>query len=211
MGPITISAIKLFQSIKNGRSSVGGNGRVDVNGDTHKWLEAANAPRWIRMSADGMGFKNIELLQKDDDHDYGTDWLDTTIRRAAVDYQQAYRNQAQASLITVNDASPAKGGDTPDHTGHETGLDIDLRLPKKNHGGAVLEGRTYRSADYDQAAAREIIKAFRKQDLVDKERIFFNDPTLVAEGICKKLEHHDNHIHIGIHPPKRSALASKLD
>lgn len=52
IGPNTIRAIKLFQSIKNGRQvleSPGSDGRVDVGGDTHKWLEADNAPRWQKL------------------------------------------------------------------------------------------------------------------------------------------------------------------
>jgi hypothetical protein len=42
-------AIKLFQSIIAGRSTVNGDGRVDVGGITHRWLQAANAPRWELM------------------------------------------------------------------------------------------------------------------------------------------------------------------
>ncbi len=203
IGPITIAAIRLFQSIKDGESKVVGDGRIDVNGDTHKWLEAKNAPRWTKMTESGPGFKNIELGEIDDDHDFGTTWLDSTIKNASRSYQKKYRSLHNSSLVTVNDASPAKGGNSPDHSGHETGLNIDLRLPKTDHSEVTPGGRTYKSSDYDQAAARAIIKAFRSQELVNTEQIFFNDPDLISEGLCKSLSGHDNHIHVGIKAPVR--------
>src|SRR5262249_61937507 len=46
VGPRTTQAIRLFQAIKNGAQTVDNphnDGRVDVNGDTHRWLEAPNA------------------------------------------------------------------------------------------------------------------------------------------------------------------------
>ena len=56
MGPVTIKTIQLFQAIKNGFNRVGdprNDGRVDVGGDTLKWLNASNAPRWQQMPAGG--------------------------------------------------------------------------------------------------------------------------------------------------------------
>ena len=43
---LTIDTIKLYQTIKEGLNTITGDGRVDVNGDTLKWLHASNAPRW---------------------------------------------------------------------------------------------------------------------------------------------------------------------
>jgi len=208
-GPKTVAAIQLFQSIKAGRRSVGGDGRVDIGGDTQKWLEAKNAPRWTKMSFQGTAYKNIELLEKHDDHDYGTNWLDDTIQSAAADYQKSYRKKNKSSMITVNDASPAIGGDTPDHKGHETGLDVDLRLPQIGNHRPSPGGRTFRSKDYDQGATRAILKSFAKQPLVDVKKVYFNDPVLIKEGLCQKSPGHDNHIHVSIRPPKRKSLLPK--
>ncbi|WP_445637329.1 hypothetical protein NSTC745_02420 [Nostoc sp. DSM 114161] len=59
-------AIKLFQSIIAGHSTVNGDGRVDVGQMTHRWLQAANAPRWMLMpkSEPDNGLINGELAQK---------------------------------------------------------------------------------------------------------------------------------------------------
>src|SRR6478735_172781 len=66
MGPLTIKAIRLFQAAKNGLQDVDdprNDGRVDVNGDTLKWLQAVNAPHWQRMPAGspGEGFVNDNI------------------------------------------------------------------------------------------------------------------------------------------------------
>src|SRR2546422_10026379 len=60
---LTIDTIKLFQTIKTGLNKITGDGRVDVNGDTLKWLQASNAPRWQTMPAGSRaeGFVNDEL------------------------------------------------------------------------------------------------------------------------------------------------------
>jgi hypothetical protein len=59
----TISIIKLFQSIIKGEVRVLGDGRVDKNGPTHKFLQAANAPQWMEMpdGSDAEGFINHDI------------------------------------------------------------------------------------------------------------------------------------------------------
>lgn len=205
VGNKTIKAIKLFQSIKNGSQKLGGDGLVEVNGDTHKWLNASNAPHWKNLTASGSGFVNIEVADASDNHDFGTDWLDETIIRAAAQYKTAHLDSHTASLLTVNDASMPEGGNTPEHAGHETGLSCDLRLPQKAATGAAPGGRTWQSSDYDRVATRAILVALRTQPLADASSLFFNDPELIAEGLCKKLDGHDNHIHFQIKPPVRQS------
>ncbi|AUB35871.1 Flagellum-specific peptidoglycan hydrolase FlgJ [Nostoc flagelliforme CCNUN1] len=195
-------AIKLFQSIIAGRSTVNGDGRVDVGGITHRWLQAANAPRWELMpkSDRDNGFVNGELEDTKDNHDFGTHWLADLIKKIAQDYQNSYRNtQPTAAPFAINDVSLPYGGDTPDHHGHETGMMCDVYLPKKNgnFGGIV-----WSSSEYDQDAARAILKSIGKQKLV--RAVFFNDQQLIKERLCVSLSGHDNHIHFEINPPVRS-------
>ncbi|MBD2532102.1 glucosaminidase domain-containing protein [Nostoc flagelliforme FACHB-838] len=195
-------AIKLFQSIIAGRSTVNGDGRVDVGGITHRWLQAANAPRWELMpkSDPDNGFVNGELEDTQDNHDFGTHWLADVIKKIAQDYQNSYRKtHPTAARFAINDVSLPHGGDTPDHKGHETGMMCDVYLPKKNgnFGGIV-----WSSSEYDQDAARAILKSIGKQKLV--RAVFFNDQQLIKERLCVSLSGHDNHIHFEINPPVRS-------
>ncbi|HBY77031.1 MAG TPA: peptidoglycan-binding protein [Cyanobacteria bacterium UBA11148] len=198
----TVKAIKLFQSIIAGRSTLAGDGRIDVGGVTHRWLQAANAPRWLTMppSDSTIGFVNYELEQTNDNHDFGTHWLADTILAIARDYQASYRNaNSGAAPFAINDVSRPHGGDTPDHAGHETGLMCDVLLPR-NDGQSG--GINYWDSPYDQKATRALLKSIRKQKLV--RAVFFNDPKLMGEGLCVHAAGHQHHIHFEINPPVRA-------
>lgn len=195
----TIAAIRLFQSIISGRSTVQGDGRVDVGAFTHQWLQAANAPRWQIMPKTDLsiGFANHERDQTHDDHDFGTSWLAETILDIAKTYQINYRNaNPSAAPFAMNDVSQPHGGDTPDHSGHETGLMCDVLLPRK---GGKFGGIYWWSAEYDRDATRALLKVIRAHKLV--RAVFFNDSKLRAEGLCTFARGHDHHIHFEIHPP----------
>lgn len=198
----TVKAIELFQSIIAGRSTVAGDGRIDVGGTTHRWLQAKNAPRWITMppSDSALGFVNYERNQTNDNHDFGTDWLANTILAIAQDFQVSFRNaNPTAAPFAINDVSIPHGGDTPDHSGHETGLMCDVLLPKK---GGSFGGVNWFDASFDRVATRALLKSIHKQKLV--RAVFFNDTTLRGESLCTFALGHDNHIHFEINPPVRS-------
>ena len=192
-----VLSIRLFQSIIAGRNTIKGDGRVDVGGRTQRYLAANNAPQWELMPLQGTGFVNRERQDTNDMHDFGTDWMAQTIVGAGQVYQAQYlvANPGK-SLMTINDVSLPEGGDTPDHQGHETGLACDIYLPRKNGQSG---GITWSSRSFDRAAAREMLTALRAQPLISG--IFFNDPTLIQEGLCSQLGGHDNHIHFNISPP----------
>jgi len=198
----TIQAIKLFQTIKSGKNTIVGDGLVDPGQDTHKWLDAANAPRWQMMpqGTPAEGFFNVELTELGDHHDFGTSWMAQTIREVAATYLRDYlSSHPKAALLTINDVSLPKGGNTPDHAGHEAGLACDCRLPLND--GTTPPGTTFHSAKYDRAATRAMLIALRSNPLFS--RAFFNDPVLMAEGLCGHAAQHDNHVHFEIKPPAR--------
>jgi Mannosyl-glycoprotein endo-beta-N-acetylglucosaminidase len=124
-----IQAIQLFQSIIDGGQNIGGDGRVDVGGTTHRWLQAKNAPEWKLMpkSNPAINFVNRELNDTDDHHDFGASWLYDAILEIAQEYHRSSPNSAP---FTINDVSLPHGGDTEDHHGHETGLMCDVYLPR---------------------------------------------------------------------------------
>lgn len=204
IGPAAVDAIRLFQAIKNGFDTVQiskNDGLITVDGDTHRWLQAANAPHWQKMPAGSkaQGYINDEVGDASDNHDFGTDWLADSLRDTAANYRDHFlKTHTGAALLRINDASRPRGGDTPMHVGHESGLVCDIRLPRKD--GAV-GGITVASPDYDRAAMRAIIKAFKKQKLAD--RVLFNDSTLVDEGLCRPAAGHHDHAHFEILPPVR--------
>jgi hypothetical protein len=198
----TIKTIKLFQSIKDGHNTITGDGLVEVDKDTHKWLNASNAPSWQTMpqGTPAEGFFNVERTELSDHHDFGTGWMAATIKEIAATYLGDHlAAHPGAALLTINDVSLPRGGDTPDHEGHESGLACDCRLPLKD--GTTPPGTTFRSGNFDQDATRAMLIAMRKHPLVTQ--IFFNDPDLIRERRCKHAKGHDNHVHFEIKPPER--------
>lgn len=207
MGPITIKAIRLFQAIKNGLNVVTdprNDGRVDVGGDTLRWLQAANAPRWQRMPGGSAaeGFLNDNIADINDNHDFGTSWMAETLRATGQAYRADFLSgHPQAALLHINDTSLPQGGDTPVHATHESGLASDIRLP---HRDGTVGGITVNSTGiYDRAAMRAMILAFRRQPQFS--RVFLSDDILAGEGICQRLQGHLNHAHFEIKPPVRVA------
>lgn len=203
----TIRTIKLFQAIISGRTIVDGvDGRVDVNGATHKFLEAANAPRWQEMpnGSSSEGFINHDN-QQGDTHDFGTNWMVETIQAGAKLYLSNFHSShPSAALIATNNLSVARGGDTPIHKTHETGLSCDILLPRKN---GTFGGITFNDSRYDRDAMEAMLRAIRQQTKYKIKQIFFNDFTLVAKGLCQNLNDggvHDNHAHIDIEPPQHN-------
>ncbi len=205
----TIATLRLFQAIKNGLHRVEhaqNDGRVDPGGDTQHWLEALNAPRWQLMPRGSReaGFLNFELLDETDQHDYGTSWMAETIIAAGAAYRDSYLGSHRAAaLLTTNDVSLPRGGNTPDHATHETGLDCDCRLPRTDGGSGGITwnrpGTKQKNSLYDREAARAMLRAIQRQPLW--RRTLFNDPVLIAEGLCVAAPGHDDHIHFEIKPP----------
>jgi len=198
---LTIDTIKLFQTIKTGLNTITGDGRVDANGDTLKWLQASNAPRWQEMPAGSPaeGFKNDELADKSDKHDFGTSWLADTLKNTGARYKIDFLSgHAAAALLSLNDASLPRGGFTSAHKGHQAGLACDIRLPRKDGTvGGVVVGQPA----YDRNAMRAMLTAFLAQPLAG--RVFLNDSVLRDEGLCSFEVGHENHAHLQIKAPER--------
>ena len=198
---LTIKTIKLFQTIKAGFNIITGDGRIDVNGDTLKWLQAPNAPRWQMMPAGSRaeGFINVEVADTHDKHDFGTNWLADTLRAAGAKYKADFLSIHQnAAVLSINDSSLPRGGNTPDHETHESGLASDIQLPHiDGQAGGIVVGHV----SYDRNAMRAMLKAFLAQPLA--KRVLLNDSTLIAEGLCGSAAGHDNHAHFEIKPPPR--------
>ena len=197
-----VHSIRLFQAAKAGAQTLGGtDGRVDPGGDTLAWMNAANAPRWVHMPAgsDAEGFRSKERTQTNDNHGWGTSWLADSLRRAAAHYRDNYRSaNPGAALIWSNDASPRAGGNSPDHGGHEAGMQLDLVLPPGNDG----RGMVVSDPAYDRNATRAMLTAF--WETADIAAIYLNDSVLIKAGLCKRSPGHHNHIHVAINAPKRA-------
>jgi hypothetical protein len=206
-----IAAIRLFQAIKNGHATVAGHaendGLVEVGKNTHRWLQATNAPRWQIMPAGSAseGFENSERADTASAYDYGTNWLAAAITGAGAGYKRDHLDShAGAAMLTVNDTSLPRGvpqpGETALHAGHQTGLELDLRLPRTDGRAGQV---THADALYDRDAMRAMLRALRANGAVT---VLFNDSVLIGEGLCTQWAKHDDHVHVRIRPPQQGPI-----
>lgn len=112
------------------------------------------------------------------------------VRAAAITIGQAGRGP-----IAIGDASFQHGGDMPGHETHARGLDVDIRIMRRDELQCRWGGN-YRMAVYDRSATRALIKAIRAAAPGHVKVIYFNDPVLIREGLTRYHVGHDDHVHV---------------
>lgn len=227
--PDLIRAIELFQLIFKGiakyeKKVSGVDGLVSKNGNTHKWLAAINAPGWTKIFGEkGVGWTTtVDNLRKsggspyiESNGGYGTTWLLNTIKGAGRAYSKTWK--ITYPLMWVRDCSPLKGGLAKGHASHQTGIDVDFRLPLKadpilkiaDPTWDYLKTRSQRQKRLFREAVDAQLKALASQPLV--KYIFYEDDT--ARPGEKKMHtkwrkvrvesNHEHHFHVRIKPPIR--------
>eukprot|EP00051_Salpingoeca_urceolata_P012929 m.161350 g.161350 ORF g.161350 m.161350 type:complete len:1455 (+) comp17642_c0_seq1:5179-9543(+) len=205
--------ILLFQAVILGCSRIdparcsGADGLVSVNGNSHRWLVAANAPRWINLDLDATDYEIAD--ESWDAYHHGPHWTQDAVIKAGRKYGADYRADGAAKL-SVNDVALVNGGGGSDakyneHRGHQAGHNFDARLPHKD---GKLGGITYSDSRYDATAAEGMLRALWSTGNVAS--LLFNDATVCAklnddgDPLCKSSSGHDNHLHIDLKPPART-------
>jgi Putative peptidoglycan binding domain/Penicillin-insensitive murein endopeptidase len=97
--------------------------------------------------------------------------------------------------LAIGDVSFEHGGDMPGHETHARGLDVDLRIMRRDRRQCQWGG-TFRMSIYDRTATRAMIKAIRAAAPGHIKVIYFNDPVLIREGLTRWYTGHDDHVHV---------------
>ncbi|MFL6130102.1 MAG: penicillin-insensitive murein endopeptidase [Mycobacteriales bacterium] len=98
--------------------------------------------------------------------------------------------------VPLGDISLEHGGDIPGHASHELGVDVDL-WPARTDSAQCTAGRiTWQSSSYDRAATRALVQAVRATAPGHVVLVYFNDPTLIGEGLTTGYPNHDDHLHV---------------
>ncbi len=122
--------------------------------------------------------------------DWGTGAAIGQIEAAAVPVVLAGHGR-----VAIGDIGFEHGGDIPGHESHDRGLDVDVR-PMRRDENQCRWGVNYRSAAYDRAATRALVKAIRAVAPGHIKLIYFNDPVLIREGLTRWHRGHDDHVHV---------------
>ena len=117
---------------------------------------------------------------------------------AAVGQLEAAANQFYGTgngPVSIGDISLEHGGDIVGHDSHEVGLDADIWMIRIDNG-QCSSGCTWSQSCYDRAATRALIQTIRNTAPGHVKLIFFNDPTLINEGLTTYYPNHDDHFHV---------------
>ncbi len=116
----TRHAIGLFDSAVQNQHKLTHQATIDQN-----WINASpvKAPLWRNLPATGTGWYRVDS----DDHAWGTSW-----NRELIDAAGFTPN---VPPLPVNDLSLRLRGNTTFHSGHETGIDIDIDTPSRDDAG----------------------------------------------------------------------------
>lgn len=146
-----------------------------------------------------------------DEHVYATERVEWNIRAAG-------RVLAEQNILMGVGELSARNGETPGHTEHQGGRDVDLRLigPTQANGFAEAYDRACTVSDsscYDRDNTFKMIKAFIDVDPFGIDKIFINDSDLRTminnyfrdtygissfngNKIAQHCGGHDNHVHL---------------
>lgn len=122
--------------------------------------------------------------------DWGTGAAIGQLERAAVRVETGGHGR-----VAVGDIGHEHGGDIRGHSTHERGLDVDVR-PMRRDENQCRWGVNYRSSMYDRSATRELVRAIRAAAPGHIKVVYFNDPSLIREGLTRWYPGHDDHVHI---------------
>jgi murein endopeptidase len=135
---------------------------------------------------------------------WGTDALVVLLDTVTREFREAHPD---VPPILIADLSRPKGGPFGPrygglgHDSHQNGLDADVMYPRRDRAPLAA----VRPAQVDRALAQDLVDRFRAAGAVK----LFVGPHLHLHGprgIVVALVHHDDHVHVRIANPGRSAL-----
>ena len=169
------------------------------------WDLPSNGTGFVVYNPDDMQ-KDLKGRAKYNDN-YGYDQIGTkatidSVIRLATEWSMIHPQR----LLQIGDINRPGGIDTPDHLGHVTGVEVDVR-PLRNDS---LTGKTanldYNSPAYDQGLTIELIRLIIR--LFPSARMHFNDPKIYNDSefrgivtpdsaaVRRTNPVHHNHVHI---------------
>jgi peptidoglycan hydrolase-like protein with peptidoglycan-binding domain len=106
--------------------------------------------------------------------------------------------------VSVGEISFIGGGAIRHHATHESGLDVDIGLVRRDGRQCRRLGLSYRQPQYDRDATRQLIQAIYDSAPGMVKLIYFNDPVLISEGLAVRYPRHDDHLHVRYCLPRHS-------
>ncbi len=154
------------------------------------WLE-----RGVLLPKEGPGFytynPNTQVFPNDVRRRWGTDRL----VRDLADLTEWWNVQhPKGPRLGIGDMSWEHGGPLDNHASHQAGVDVDIRLPRRDG----VEGAADPS-NYDRAMTQSIIDWWTARGTID---YIFYGPNLQLTGNAHVMvwPNHDDHLHVRVRP-----------
>ncbi len=136
------------------------------------------------------------------------------ITRLAEEWRKNFCPSNRPCRLEMGDIAHHTEPDFDGHSTHDDGYCIDLRpIKTEGEGERALSNPDYTGAlthedpNYDQAKTRQLLGLITrlggdtlKSSDEQPDTLIFNDPDLIEEGIARRAEDHDNHIHVCFRP-----------
>lgn len=132
--------------------------------------------------ADGLVFNN----RTPDSH-----WGKPETVEAMLRIGRLWKERFPNSAISIGQVSRKNGGPMPPHKSHRLGVDVDIRPMRNDLKNLPVTFQD--KANYNRDLTWELIRMVRANAKV--KLVLFNDPRLIAEGLCQPFAGHDNHLH----------------
>lgn len=145
----------------------------------------------VRLPASGTGYYTYDPRTQREPGGLGTRWGTARLVREMIDLGAWWaRAHPDAGPIGIGDLARAGGGTIDGHASHQNGLDVDIRLPRRDRQRGPAD-----PGNYDRALA---------QDIVD--RLVARGASLVLighaldlrgpAGVVVRWPNHDDHLHV---------------
>jgi peptidoglycan hydrolase-like protein with peptidoglycan-binding domain len=196
-GPLTTAAVKQFQQSRG----------LTVDGIVGPITEAAlvsagaspppqtgaGAPSSVgkinsQLPASGTGFYSYAPASRR----YGIPETIRALQQISAAWAAAHPTGPR---VGFGDISKQGGGPISGHKSHQNGVDVDIRLMRKD---GKEEPTVYQASNYSRPLTQELINLIRANGVLRVQYIFFNDPQ--ARGVSK-WPNHDNHLHVRFYAP----------
>lgn len=109
---------------------------------------------------------------------------------AMAEVGQIWRARHEADDIGVGNISKNGGGPLPPHSSHQRGLNVDLRMMRKDRRRVPNE---WQNSQYDRDATQEMIDLIYTNTFIRTRGILFNDTHAMG---TRPFTGHDNHLHL---------------
>lgn len=148
-------------------------------------LEAVPFPEVnAQLPTSGTGYYSYALFRE---KQFG---LPETIKAIEEIGKAWFQNHRTGPVIGIGNISKNGGGFVPPHSSHQTGLDVDFRLLRKD--GARI-GITFRDPNYSLNRTQDLINTIINNSVLSVKLILCNDNNL--KGV-QPWPGHDDHLHV---------------